>query len=164
MRLAMDNASGSVFELTDSLMEEGLAASRESSRKRILFPIHRQQEDLVQRMVNFMQPGTYLQPHLHPREFASETMVVFRGELGFLHFSKEGAVISAHSLRPGGLIDIVPGIWHSVVVLAPDTVIGEFKRGPYTNEDKTFAGWAPSEGDPEVASYLRFMESQFGKE
>jgi len=164
MKLALENASGSVFELSDQMIAEGLEASRQSPRLRMLLPIHRRQEDLVQRMINFMQPGTYLQPHLHPRDSASETMVVFRGALGFLQFSSEGEVMATHRLGPGGLIDLVPGIWHSVVVLAPDTVIGEFKRGPYTSDDKTFAEWAPAEEDSEARRYLRFMESRFETE
>ncbi len=161
MKLALENPSGPIFELDEGTLAEGLQASRESLRLRVLLPIHRHQDDLVQRMVNFMQPGSYLQPHLHSRDSASESIILFRGVLGFLHFDEEGKVVSIHRMTPGSLVDIVPCLWHSVVVLAPDTVIGEFKRGPYNEEDKTFADWAPSEGTPEAKEYLAFMESQF---
>ena len=59
MTLAMPNPSGPVFELTPALRAEGLARSRLSPRRRMLLPIHREGGDLVQRMINFMQPGTY---------------------------------------------------------------------------------------------------------
>lgn len=161
MKLAMENPSEPLFVLDETTIAEGLEASRESPRLRILLPIHREQDDLVQRMVNFMQPGSYLQPHLHPRDHASESIVVFRGALGFLHFDEGGGVVSAHRMTPGSLIDIVPRLWHSVVVLEPDTIIGEFKRGPYNEDDKKFADWAPAEGTPEARDYLAFMESLF---
>jgi cupin fold WbuC family metalloprotein len=68
MKLAMSNPTGPVFELTPAILEEGLAESRLSPRRRMLLPIHRAGEDLVQRMINFMQPGTYIQAHQHPRD------------------------------------------------------------------------------------------------
>ena len=76
MKLALPNPIGPVFELTPALLEEGLRESRLSPRRRMLFPIHRDPGDLVQRMLNFMQPGTYVAPTSipatgHPRRFWS---------------------------------------------------------------------------------------------
>ena len=150
MPLALPNASGPVFTVTDELLRIGCQEAAASPRQRIILPLHRSQEALVQRMLNFLQPGTYIQPHLHPLPQASETIHVIRGAIGFLIFDSAGALLSQHHLRADGLgcIDIEPNVWHGFVTLEPDTVIIEIKRGPYDGpHDKVFASWAPSEGD-----------------
>lgn len=150
----MPNPTESVFLLSPALLEEGLQESRSSPRRRMLFPIHRGPSDLVQRMLNFLQPGTYIQPHLHPRPSASETLLVMSGLLGFITFDTAGQVLSTHHLSIGELIDIEAGVWHSVLALADDTIILEIKRGPYDAGDKIFADWAPAEGTDAASSYL----------
>lgn len=112
-------------------------------------------------MVNFLQPGTYVQPHQHPREWASETILVMSGEMGFLTFSELGELLTKHRLAIGEMIDIEARVWHGVLALAPDTVILEIKRGPYDDTDKVFADWAPAEGSDGMADYLTWLESLF---
>ena len=163
MKTALPNPSGPVFELNPDLMAKGIEASRESPRRRMILPIHREQDALVQRMLNFFQPGTYVQPHIHPRESASETIYMIQGKLGFLTFTEAGAIEQSCELKAGGLIDIEPDICHGMICLAPDTVILEVKRGPYDAAgDKTFAEWAPSENSAEEASrFLAKLEARF---
>lgn len=161
MKLAMSNPSGPVFELTPAILEEGLAESRLSPRRRMLLPIHREGEDLVQRMINFMQPGTYIQAHQHPRDWASETILVMSGVLGFITFDEDGKVITVSRLAAGDLIDIEARVWHGVLALAPDTVILEIKRGPYDDTDKVFAEWAPAENAEGAPDYLSWLLSLF---
>lgn len=163
MKLALENPTGPVFTLSSDLMAEGLAASRSSERHRMLLPIHRHQDDLVQRMVNFMQPGTYIQPHQHPRDFATETILVMQGEMGFVIFDEAGTLKSFHRIKKGELIDIEARVWHGVVALAPDTVILEIKRGPYDDTDKVFADWAPAENTAAMPEYRAWLESLFAE-
>ena len=154
--LALPAAEGEVFELTEDLLERGCVAARQSPRQRIIFPIHRKQEARVQRMLNFVQPGTYITPHRHPLEHATESVQLLRGELGCLVFEEDGRVRSTHHLRanaPAAFLDLEPGLWHGMVVLAPDTVMLEIKHGPYdATTDKEFAPWAPGEGDANAES------------
>ncbi len=159
--LALPNISGDCFVLDEDLFQKGIEASRHSPRKRIILPLHRQQEAIVQRMLNFLQPGTYVQPHLHPREFASETMFVLQGRMGFVLFSETGDVAELHDLQKGSLIDIEPQLWHGLVALEPDTVILEIKRGPYDDDDKVFADWAPAEEDESSGSFRENLEGLF---
>jgi cupin fold WbuC family metalloprotein len=161
MTLAMPNPTGPVFELTPALRAEGLAQSHLSPRRRMLLPIHREGGDLVQRMINFMQPGTYIQAHQHPRDWATETILVMSGVLGFITFDEEGEVRTLSRLGVGDLIDIEARVWHGVLALAPDTVILEIKRGPYDDTDKVFAGWAPAENAEEAPAYLNWLLSLF---
>ena len=161
MPLAFPNPEGPVFEWTPELREEGIQASLVALRKRMLIPIHRRQEDLVQRMVNILQPGTYIQPHRHPRDGAVETILVMEGEMGFVVFDEEGNVESIHRVTAGGLIDIEERVWHGVLALTESTIILEAKRGPYDSEDKEFAAWAPAESEPECVAYREKLESLF---
>lgn len=157
MKLALPNPSGSVFELTPALREEGLRESRLSPRRRMLLPFHRGQADLVQRMINFMQPGTYIRAHQHPREWATETLMVMSGCLGFVTFDAEGNVLTTHRLGAGELVDIEARVWHSVLALAEDTMILEIKRGPFNEEDKVFADWSPEEFSDGAPGYLQWL-------
>lgn len=154
MKLALDNPSGDVFILSKQQMEEGVRASRLSPRRRILMPIHRQQDAPVQRMLNFFQPDTYVPPHRHPREGASETIQMLAGRLAFFIFADDGAISSSYTLEVGDLIDIEAGVWHGLVILEPDTVVLEVKRGPFDATDRVFADWAPKEGEEGAGEYL----------
>ena len=157
-KAAFQNPSGDLFNLNEGQIERGLAASRESHRKRIILPIHRKQEAEVQRMINFLQPGTYIRPHKHTMPYASESIVLLQGSIRFFTFDDNGDVLTDHKLRSipvPGVMDIEPETWHSFLVLEPDTIIFECKKGPYNAKtDKEFALWAPEEGDEKVAQFM----------
>lgn len=147
--LALPHVSGAAFVLDAETLRRGCEAAAASSRRRIILPLHRSQDALVQRMLNFLQPETYIAPHLHPLPSASETIQVLQGAIGFMLFNATGEVLQTWRLEAGllGLIDIEPDVWHGFVALEPDTVVLEIKRGPYSGaEDKVFAPWAPAEG------------------
>lgn len=136
--------------------------SRLSPRKRMILPIHRKQEASVQRMYNFLQPGTYIRPHYHPRECASESICVLQGAIRFFVFDEEGSVIQNYRCEAGNMhanvIDIEPNVWHTFLVEQEDTLIFETKLGPYSEtEDKIFASWSPMEGDEQVAVYMETL-------
>lgn len=156
---ALPNMEGGLFTLDGDLIERAIALSRTSRRRRIILPIHRRQEALVQRMLNILQPDTYIRPHHHPEPHASESIVVLRGGILFLLFDPSGGVTHRIPLREGTLqtvVDIEPGQWHSFLVTQPDTILFEAKKGPYSKtSDKHFAAWSPEEGQPGALAWLR---------
>jgi cupin fold WbuC family metalloprotein len=158
---ALQNVGGSVFRLTDEWIEQGLEESRKSPRKRMVLPIHRTQDAIVQRIANFLQPGTYIRPHKHPRPHASESVYIEKGAITLLIFDNDGNVVERHWMhfnQGGKLIDIEANVWHAMLVWYPDTVLYEFKRGPYdVDEDKQFAPWSPEEGSEEADAYLKSL-------
>ncbi|MGM0587038.1 MAG: WbuC family cupin fold metalloprotein [Bacteroidota bacterium] len=164
MSKAFPNPDGPLITVNRELLDQGIRASRKSERLRKIYPIHRKQSAPVQRMLNFLQPGTYIQPHLHPRDGAVESMYVIQGKIDFITFDEQGTLLSLHEIGEGTsnyLVDIVDGVWHSFVVRKPDTVLFEVKMGPYDAMlDKTFAKWAPKEGDEEVPDFLRSLDQQ----
>ncbi len=153
-KLAFENVTGPIFTLTDELIQQGIQASGESERRRIILPIHREQDSEVQRMINFLQPDTYIRPHKHPLKHATESLVLIQGSILFFTYDDSGDVLSKHRVESNplpGVVDIEPGVWHSFIVLESDTILFECKRGPYDAEtDKIFAPWAPEEGTEEA--------------
>lgn len=166
MALAFPNRIGDFFHLSNKEIEEGVLASRTSDRKRMILPIHRTQDAIVQRIVNFMQPETYIRPHKHPREFASETVALVKGGMIVIHFSETGNIINTYELddkKPFNLIDIEPDKWHGMIITQPDTIVFEFKRGPYDkDDDKSFAKWAPEEFSVEAEDYNLNLKKRLG--
>ena len=164
MSTALSNVTGPVFVLGSDEIETGLQASRSSQRRRMVLPIHRRQDALVQRLINFVQPETYIRPHLHPREHAVETIFLYQGSLEFIVFKDDGTIDAHYRLKAGSsspMIDIEPNIWHSFLVLEPDTIVMETKRGPYDSQlDKSFAEWAPEEGSSGVPAYMNRLAEQ----
>jgi cupin fold WbuC family metalloprotein len=161
---ALKNPKGDFFRLTDEKISIGLTASRESDRLRIVYPVQRNQKAEVQRLLNFMQPGTYVRPHRHPMPHATESIVVLKGKLRFFTFDADGNRLTDDIVRSGitaGMLDIEPGVWHSFLVLEKDTIIFECKKGPYNADtDKEFAGWAPEEGTDESRNWMKMMNEK----
>jgi cupin fold WbuC family metalloprotein len=159
---AFPNVSGKVFNSDKKILGMGIASSRKSRRKRILIPLHRTQDDSVQRLINFVQPGTYIRPHKHPGKHHVESMLVMQGAVQFIIFDDVGFIENYFTLRAStneSLIDIEPEVWHSFIVLERDTVIFEVKKGPYNAQtDKEFAQWAPEEHTVEAAKWVESME------
>ncbi len=156
MANALPNPSGDIFTLDPTIVSAGKKASRESPRKRIILPVQRNQDALVQRLLNFLQPGTYIRPHRHPLPHATESICLLEGHLEILVFHPDGSIKERYQLSPQSpLIDIEPGVWHGMIVKSPDTLIFEVKKGPYDpGSDKDFAAWAPAEDDPKAGAYL----------
>lgn len=157
-RLALDPPQDPLAILDDALLERTVAYARESPRRRVIAPFHRNEAELLHRMLNAVQPDSYVRPHRHLDPPKAEAWIILRGALLFFTFDEHGQVEQQVLLRAGGPcfgVDLSPGIYHSFIALEPDTVIYEVKSGPYQkSDDKSFAPWAPAEGSPEAASYM----------
>jgi cupin fold WbuC family metalloprotein len=162
---ALPPPSGPVSLLTTELLDRAVEASRRSSRRRVILPLHPSHADPLHRMLNACQPGTYIQPHRHCAPPKAESIVVLRGAIGLVLFDEAGRITGAHVLRAGSDqfgIDLHPGVYHTFVVLEPDTVLFEVKPGPYQEAtDKDFATWAPIEGSVEAKQFLGVLASRF---
>ena len=111
----------------------------------------------MQRFLNVMQPGTYVRPHRHRRQRPGagfECFVVLQGAIGLLLLDDCGAVCRRELLAATGPlhgIQIPENVVHTLVALAPDSVMLEIKEGPYVpSADKDFIGTFPLEGSIEA--------------
>jgi len=148
-----------VVLIDDNLIQKAIDSSRNSPRKRITLPLHKSATDNLHRMLNALQPDSYIQPHRHLYPPKAESIIVLRGAIICTEFSNAGGITNLYRLSsesPHIGIDIEPGIFHTFFAVVEDTVIFEVKPGPYEkSSDKDFASWAPAEGSQGAVEYLR---------
>ena len=136
-------------------------------RGREIHRFHTDDAASLQRMLNALQPGTYVRPHRHLTPPKAEAFIVLSGSLGFIAFDDAGRFDREDCLvlnRESGVwaVDVAAGTWHAILALEPDTVAFEVKPGPYSPmSDKDFAPWAPAEGTAAAAAYLAAVETRF---
>jgi cupin fold WbuC family metalloprotein len=149
------------------LLQRKADDARRSPRKREIHVFHGGDDDPLQRMLNAIQPGSYIRPHRHFDPPKSESLILLQGMLGYVSFGDEGSLDEESFLlldaeRGVYGCDIRPGVWHTIFALVPDTVIFKVKPGPYSPaNDKDFAPWAPQEYSPEAAAFLAQVEDAF---
>lgn len=156
---ALEAPEGDLVLIGGDLVERAVEYSRTSPRRRVILPFHKQASDPLHRMLNAVQPGSYVRPHRHLDPPKAEAWIVLRGRLVFFTFDEAGNVTQRVELAAGSAqfgVDLSPGVFHTFIALEADTVIFETKTGPYTEAtDKAFAAWAPPEGDPSVDAYMQ---------
>jgi cupin fold WbuC family metalloprotein len=136
-------------------------------RLREIHVLHQDDSDPLHRMINALQPGTYARPHRHLDPPKAEGFVILQGVAGIVLFDRTDAGIEEEyillDLERGDLVaDVRAGVWHTILALAPDTVLYEVKPGPYSVlTDKDFAPWTPEAGSDEAGDYLRGLERRF---
>jgi cupin fold WbuC family metalloprotein len=155
----------SIKLISKEILDETSAKARCSPRRRMNYNIHDDLNDPVNRLLNAMEPETYIRPHRHTQPPKSESIILLRGALDILVFDDCGALIRRESLSETSgncAIDIPAGSWHGLVVRQTDTVVYEVKTGPYHPvAEADIAPWSP---DPEdraaVRAYLEAMKEQ----
>ncbi len=150
-----------------NLVERKACDAKRSDRKREIHNFHEADSDPLQRMLNAIQPGSYIRPHRHLNPPKSESILLLQGQLAYVSFGDDGLP------EEGGLVlvdlgrgvygcDLRPGVWHTIFALAPNTVLFEVKPGPYDpSADKEFAPWSPPEHTAEAAAFLAELEDRF---
>jgi cupin fold WbuC family metalloprotein len=152
-----------MIKINDQTIQPTIDKAQSSPRKRMNYNYHPELSDPLQRMLNAIEPGTYIQPHKHENPDKTEVFMVLKGKIAVLEFDDEGKVIDSIILDPQKgqyAAEIPPRTWHSIISLEKGSVAYEIKNGPYVQiEDKNFADWAPKEGDAEVEKYLQELIS-----
>lgn len=158
----------SIKRLTPDLLVTLADQARHHPRLRQNYNFHTL-SDKVQRMLNMLQPGTYIRPHRHLRSDGDgfEFFLVLQGALGILLFDAQGQVRHQEILTVAGSVwalELPEGTYHTLVALLPDTVILELKEGPYQpNHDKDFLAQFPAEGTTAAQDWVQLWHSYFEK-
>jgi cupin fold WbuC family metalloprotein len=147
-----------------SLLDQTTAGAIASPRGRKNFNFHASEGEVSNRLLNAIEPGSYVQPHRHAAASKDETLVVVRGRLAAVFFDDTGRATLTTILAAGGErigVDIPHGTYHTLFALEPGTIFFEAKAGPYaTLGPEERAPWAPAEGTPEATAYLARLSSQ----
>ncbi|MFZ6816502.1 WbuC family cupin fold metalloprotein [Undibacterium sp. Rencai35W] len=153
--------------ITQHTLAELTHAAKESPRLRKNLNFHTSNDSACHRLLNALEPGTYVAPHRHLHTEKDETMMVIRGSFGVLLFDEHGVIsetVVLSQTRGSFGITIPAGVFHSMVALESGSIFFESKAGPYAalaEEEK--AQWAPAEGDPACVVYLQNMTAQFAE-
>ncbi|MGV8829055.1 MAG: WbuC family cupin fold metalloprotein [Breznakibacter sp.] len=155
------------MQIIDTALILGLQqAAQNDPRLRKNHNFHTESSDPLQRMLNAIEPGSYVQPHRHIDPAKREMFIILKGRVVVFIFDDHGAITHSVMLDAahGNLgIEIMPQEWHSIVSLEPGSVVFEVKDGPYSvADDKWFAPWAPQPGTPEANTYLKSLEASLG--
>lgn len=136
-----------------------------SPRRRKNRNFHQSETDLSHRLLNAIEPGSYIIPHRHLGPGKDETLIVLRGQLGVVFYDDSGQITQTVSLTPGGTacgVTIPHGVYHTALACQPGTVCFEAKAGPYAPlTEAERAPWAPGENAPEATAYLQSMSELF---
>lgn len=157
-----------MIKIDQNILTELTKKAKSSDRLRVTRNYHPEASDRLQRMLNAIEPGSYVQPHKHENPDKREIFVILSGRVLVLEFDNEGTTIDQYILdRATGNISVeIPArVWHSIISLESGSVVFEIKDGPYNpDDDKNFAGWAPTEGDANCTEYMnRLLEKTIGK-
>ncbi len=116
--------------IDNSVLDNLTAQAIASPRLRKNLDLRNSANDLSQRMLNAIEPGTVMPIHRHTK--SSETVVCIRGHFEEFFYDDFGALVAVVDMRPGGNVLNVPiGQWHSLRSLENGTILFECKDGPY---------------------------------
>lgn len=117
------------------VLDELVKNAKASPRLRANLDLRNSAEDLSQRMLNALEPGTVMPIHRH--KSTSETCVCIRGHFEEYFYDETGNLIDTIDMAPGGVVlNIEAGQWHSLKCLESGTVLFEAKDGAYRPLDE----------------------------
>lgn len=138
-----------------ALLDRTTQRAKENGRLRMNHNFHVSEQEPLNRLLNAVEPGSYVRPHRHLNPDKVDAIVVLRGRLLSIVFDDDGEVVDHVVLSPAEGVygmEVAPGLWHTIVVLEPGTVIYEVKEGPYVPlSPENFALWAPDGTDRDAA-------------
>lgn len=147
-----------MLRLVDQAGLDHLSAQAAASpRGRKNLNLHAAEAEPSQRLLNAIEPGSYVAPHRHAELTKDESILAVRGRLLVVTFDPAGRETSRVVLEPGGVVaaTVPHGTFHTLAALAPGTIFFESKAGPYRPlEPEERAAWAPAEGSPAGRGWL----------
>ena len=153
--------------IDQAMLDAASEAARQSPRGRRNRNFHEADEAPCHRLLNAIEPGSYVAPHRHLDPAKDESIIVLRGRLGCVVFDEAGTIVQSCVLAPGSArvgIDIPHGTFHTVFALEPGTIFFEAKAGPYQPlGEAECASWAPREGQAGCAEFCAMLERAIGR-
>ena len=106
--------------------------AKASPRLHMAMDLRNNPEDLSQRMINALEPGTVMPIHRH--HASSETVVILRGKIRWIFYNESGVETERVVLDADGdlrMLNVEKDRWHSLECLESGSVLYESKDGPY---------------------------------
>lgn len=153
-----------MIRITTELIEKVVAQARQSPRLRMNYNFHSELSDPVQRLLNALEPWTYIRPHKHTTK--EESFVLLSGTILAVSFNDDGsirdhAILSQQSGISG--IEFEENCYHMLTALETGSAVFEIKEGPFVpHTEGSSAPWAPKEGTPEAKGFLEKVFAELG--
>jgi cupin fold WbuC family metalloprotein len=149
-------------KIDQNLLTDIVNKAKKSDRLRMNYNFHENMDDNVQRMLNALEPDTYLPPHRHLNPDKDEIFLVLSGSVLLMEFDNNGNIID-HMLigseYQSYAAEIDAGVWHSLISLEEGTVIYEVKQGPFSPiSSDNIASWAPKPNSVESKKWNQKMK------
>ena len=153
-------------KIDSKLLNTTSRLAKDSKRQRMNHNFHSTPDDTLQRLLNAIEPYSYVQPHKHEAPDKREVFFALKGRMLVVEFDDIGNITDQILLDPAGGnfgAEIAPRTWHTIISLEEGSVAYEFKDGPYSPvDDKNFASWAPVEGSAETLNYIHGILAKTG--
>ena len=148
-----------------ALLDRTTEQARKESRLRKNYNLHERLCDPVNRLLNALEPCTYVPAHRHSHPAKDETVFVLRGSIVSVIFDDAGNIIERAVIDPAHGVygfDIPAGQWHGLLVRESGTVVFEVKKGPFTPlTEEDIAPWTPRTDDKEgITRYLNRLAEE----
>lgn len=118
--------------ITQAILDNLTEPAKANPRLRQSYDLRNSSDDLSQRMLNALEPGTVMPIHRH--HASSETVVILRGKIEWVFYDDGGNVVERVILDANGeprMLNVGRDRWHSLICLEPGSVLFECKDGPY---------------------------------
>lgn len=146
------------------LLDETSEKAKASPRFRINYNFHEQLDDPINRLLNAMEPETYIRPHRHLNPPKEEIFFILRGKVMLFVFDDKGNITDKLLMGPEEGVygaELPAGTWHSLLVLETNTVLYEVKPGPFVPlSEEDMAAWSPEQDETEkIGEYMKYLRS-----
>lgn len=151
----------SIISINHKTLTELSNNAKISKRKRLNYNFHYVDSDPIQRLLNALEPDTYIAPHKHENPDKREVFILLKGKMRVLIFNDCGKITESFNLNhhENLIVEIPSKTWHTIISLQEGSVYYEVKDGPYDAvNDKNFAPWAPAEGNHASGEYLNELK------
>ena len=114
------------------VLDDLSAKAKENPRLRQAMDLRNSPEDMSQRMLNALEPGTVMP--IHRRMASSETVTLLRGKIRWHFYNDAGKETESVVLDANGdvrCINVEKARWHSLECLESGSVLFESKDGKY---------------------------------
>ena len=153
-----------MIRITTDLISKIVDQARISPRLRMNHNFHPELSDPVQRLINALEPWTYIRPHKHTTK--EESFVLLCGIVLAVVFNEDGsirehAILSKDSGTLG--IEFEENCYHMLTSLETGSAVYEIKEGPFVpHTEGSSAPFSPKEGTPEAKLFLKGVFTKLG--
>lgn len=114
--------------INDKILDNLSEQAKANPRLRQNMDLRNSSDDLSQRMLNALEPGTVLPIHRH--HDSSETVVIVRGKIQWVFYDENGNETERVVLGANGdprMLNVEKDRWHSLVSVGKSIVAGDIR-------------------------------------